>query len=64
MTTEDKIQKAYQAFEDEYAIDHTIQRGSYVIFRAGYMALLNELEWASGYNALATYYLPEGVEKS
>ena len=60
MTTEAKIDAAFK----HYLKDGDVEFSDFDSFVAGYMALLNELEWASGYNALATYYLPEGVEKS
>lgn len=63
MNTEDKIREAFtKSFPNDcYPV------ASFTLFRAGYMALLNELEFTRLLNAdgklMMTYNLPEGVTK-
>ena len=61
MTTEQKIHAAYiEAVEIQTTVCH------YTSFKAGYLALLNELElgdWARDSDNAPLYALPEGVEK-
>ncbi len=61
MTTETKIR---EAFEKHYGtMPFPDAEEMYPIFRAGYLALLNELEKAGGCGGMDLYYLPEGVTK-
>lgn len=63
MTTEQKIREAFDKWVTEsceYPTD------IYEEFRAGYLALLNELDlgdWARDSDNAPLYALPEGVEK-
>jgi hypothetical protein len=60
MTTEQKIR---EAFEKEFPYDSEYD---YLVFKKGYLALLNELEpteYTNDSDGRQTYVLPEGVTK-
>ena len=59
MNTEQKIKEAYERWSESAPFDAFEQTG----FRAGYLALLNELEPFTYHDEIQTYRLPEGVTK-
>lgn len=80
MTTEAKIREAFEKWKDDYALAYepnyskATEEDCRAAYKAGHMALLNELvpqgEWNTFPNGLdgecrrtTIYTLPEGVEK-
>ena len=64
MTTEDKVREAFEKYKASKIYPESV---AYGYFRAGYMALLNELEPLFATTSVTKtellYRLPEGVEK-
>lgn len=60
--TEQKIREAYGQHCCAYGIVATV--ADFILFKAGYLAMLNSLERAdSVLRVPALYYLPEGITK-
>ena len=61
MTNEAKVREAFEKYKASKIYPESV---AYAYFRAGYMALLNELEPFDCVNGCRNLYrLPEGIEK-
>jgi hypothetical protein len=65
MTTEQKIREAFEKAKAKRMVLPESEKGDlgYYLFKAGYLALLNELEPEVTGNNFIVYILPDGVTK-
>ena len=58
---EEKIREAYERITTDSGFKQTV--GGFILFKAGYLAMLNSLGWSGSYGGADLYYLPEGVTR-